>query len=152
MKSNHTVITQGIPHQKLKNMNIELKDGFTQVCIWPGCIVVNDEDSSQDKINEFEQFMFDKFKARVQYLEEIKTKPDHDKEYKPVKDTGGRNDLFFAVHNESIGLFAIPRLAVGIRWIEDVLSTGNYGCHIYPDRIFEYITWNKADIEFPVEI
>lgn len=130
-------------------MNVELKEGFTQVCIWPGCIVVDDNDSNQDNINKFEQFMFDNFKARVQYLEEIKTKPDHDKELNIIKDTGGRNDLFFTVHNESIGHFAVPRLAVGIRWIEDVLANGNYRCHIYPDRVFKYVSWNKEDIKFP---
>lgn len=129
-------------------MNTKLKNGFTQVCVWPACIVVDNEEIRQDKINEFEQFIFDNFKTRSQYLEEIKTKPDYD-EHKLIEGTGGRNDLFFAVHNEDIGQFAVPRLAMGIRWIEDVLATDNYRCQIYPDRVFKYITWNKEDIRFP---
>lgn len=133
-------------------MNVKLKNGFSQVCIWPACMVVNDEDankSEQEKINAFEKFMLDNFKTRVQYLEEIKTSPDLDTQGNIVEGTGGRNDLFFAAHAEDIGQFAIPRLTMGIRWIEDVLSTGNYKQRIYPNRIFKYVSWNEEAIEFP---
>ena len=135
-------------------MNIKLKNGFTQVCVWPACVVVNNkkvsDQSNQDKINKFEQSMFNNFRTRIQYLEEIKTKPDHD-EHKLIEGTGGRNDLFFAVHNEDIGQFAVPRLTMGIRWIEEVLASDNYRCQIYPNRVFEYVSWNEEFIKFPKE-
>jgi len=130
---------------------MKLKDGFSQVCVWPSCIVINSkvgDKSKEERINEFEKFMFGQFKVRVQYLEEIKTKPDHNGDM-IIEETGNRNDLFFAVHNEDIGRFAVPRLAVGIRWIEDTLATDNYKCHIYPDRVFKYVTWNEEHIRFP---
>jgi len=133
-------------------MNIELKEGFTQVCIWPACVVVNNQTSEEvkrEKIEMFEALMFEKFKTRVQYLEEIETYPDLDQEGNTVKGTGGRVDLFFAVHHEDIGRFAVPRLGVGIRWIEDTLAMGNYKCHIYPDRVFKYVGWNHEAIKFP---
>lgn len=128
---------------------MKLKDGFSQVCVWPSCIVVIDDKTKKDRINDFERFMLAQFKARVQYLEEIKTKSDYDKDNNIIEGTGDRNDLFFAVHDEDIGRFAVPRLTVGIRWIEDVLSNDNYKCHIYPDRVFKYVTWNEEHIKFP---
>lgn len=136
-------------------MNIKLNDGFSQVCVWQACIVVNDEDtnkSDQEKIEAFEQLMLHHFKTRVQYLEEIETGPDIDSQGNIVEGTGGRNDLFFAVHHEDIGKFAVPRLAVGIRWIEDVLAIQNYRQRIYPNRIFKYVTWHKEAINFPEEV
>ena len=114
-------------------MNITRKENFSQVCVWPGCLV-------EGKVEEFEKFMLDEFKTRIQYLEEIKTFPDTENGF-PVKDTGGRNDVVFAVHQEDIGHFAVPRLQMGIRWIEDVLAPGNYSSEIYPKRVFEYKTW-----------
>ena len=109
--------------------NIPRNEKFTQVCVWPGTLV-------DGKIEEFEEFMFKEFGSRVQYLEEIKTLPD-----KGVDGTGDRNDLFFAVHEEDVGKFAIPRLQMGIRWIEDVLAKGNYTNKIYPKRVFIFTPW-----------
>ena len=108
--------------------SISLKEKFKQVCVWPGTIV------GQDKIAVFEDLMKKEFDCRIQYLEEIKTFPGDGGE-------GGRNDVFFAIHNDDIGKFAIPRLQVGIRWLEDVLAPGNYGDPIYPARVFEYKCW-----------
>jgi hypothetical protein len=109
-------------------MNILLKDGFKQVCAWPGTTV------GKDQIDQFEPMMEEMFNCRFQYLEEIITLPGDGGE-------GGRNDLFFAVHNDDIGKFAVPRLKVGIRWIDDVLSTCNYRDPIYPERVFKYNSW-----------
>jgi hypothetical protein len=110
-------------------------EGFSQVCVWPGTTV------GKDKIEEFEHFMLDQFGVRVKYIEEITTAPDQDKDGNPIEGTGGRNDLFFYVHDDDIGKFAVPRLAVGIRWIEDVLAPGNYRSKIYPKRVFKYKIW-----------
>lgn len=107
------------------------KDMFNQLCVWPGC-VVGDEPK---KIEDFVNLMKKEFKVRVKYAEEIKTLPDPDERYVPEPKSGGRNDLFFFVHDEDIQLFALPRLKVGIRWWEDVL--GNGGGVIYDDEVLE---------------
>jgi hypothetical protein len=122
-------------------MNISLQEGFKQVCVWPACVV------GKGKEDEFIKFMLEEFKARVQYLEEIKTTPDTNRG-RLVEGTGGRNDLFFAVHNEDLGKFTIPRLSVGIRWIDDVLAKCNYNSRIYPERVFDYCSWNKESLEY----
>ena len=115
--------------------NIQKKEHFNQVCIWPGTIVGN------DKIEDFEQFMKNEHNVRIQYLEEIKTYPDKNNG-QIVENTGDRNDVFFAIHDEDVGKFAVPRLSFGIRWIEDVLSKNNYKSEIYPKRVYEYKTWD----------
>jgi len=121
-------------------MNIELQKDFEQVCVWPGTVV------GKEKIEDFERFIDDIFKTRIQYLEEISTFPDTDSSGKVVPETGGRNDVFFAIHNEDVGKFAVPRLQYGIRWIEDVLAEGNYTSKIYPTRVFDYCCWNKEHL------
>jgi len=118
-----------------QTINIVKKENFNQVCVWESTVV------GKDKIKKFEDFMMEKFKTRVQYMEEIETNPDIDKDSNPIEGTGNRIDLFFSVHNEDIGKFAIPRLQYGIRWVEDVLSDCNYHQELYPSRVFEYKTW-----------
>ena len=120
--------------------NVKTKEGFSQVCVWPGTVV------GKDAIKEFEKFIKDECDTEIQYLEEIETFPDK-KNGKEVKGTGGRNDVFFAVKAEDISKFAVKRLAFGIRWIEDVLSSVNYHSEIYPERVKEYRTWNTEPEE-----
>lgn len=112
--------------------NITLNEGFTQVAVWPGTIV------GASMVSEFEQFFLNEMKVRVQFLEEVQTLPDM-QEGEAVEGTGGRNDCFFAVHDEDTAQFAVPRLAMGIRWIEDVY--GNEEGGIYPARIEAYKSW-----------
>lgn len=108
---------------------LELKTNYTQVCVWPGCSI------GEDTPAEFEKGMAEHFNGvRIKYCETIKTNPDL-KDGRPVPETGGRSDLFFLVHTEDVGRFAIPRLQVGIRWWEDVLSNG--GAYLYPDYILQ---------------
>jgi len=126
--------------KKLKSNNIELKEGYSQVCIWPACLVGN------ERIEEFTNFMKEEFDIKIQYLEEINTYSDKDNKGDNIPETGDRNDLFFAVHEEDIMKFAVPRFEYGIRWIEDVLSKGNYKSPIYPKRVFEYVTWNYDNL------
>lgn len=116
-------------------MNKKKREGFSQVCVWPSCLV------GAEKVQDFEQIMKENFDVRVQYLEEIETFPDKDELGRDIEGTGGRNDLFFTIHNDDVGSFALKRLSCGIRWIEDVLSDCNYNQRIYPDRVFEYKTW-----------
>lgn len=112
--------------------NVELQEGFTQVCVWPATL-------TNSRIDEFVEFMKETFDIRVQYLEEIETAPDIDISGYIIEGTGGRNDLFFAIHRDDIGKFAGPRFDYGIRWIEDVYSNGKG--YLYPDRISDYKSW-----------
>lgn len=121
--------------------NVQRLENYGQVCVWPACLVVQDENTRDQEITEFIEIMKEKMNVHVQYLEEIKTLPDLDENEKPIPNTGGRNDLFFAVHKDDIMHFSIPRLQIGIRWIEDVLAKGNYRSPIYPERVFEYCSW-----------
>ena len=116
--------------------NIQLKPDFKQVCVWPGCIL------GKSTVVEFEEFFKNDFNTRIQFLEEIKTLPDTENG-RPVPDTGGRNDIFFAIHDEDISNFSIPRFQIGVRWIEDVLASCNYRSRIYPERVFDYCSWNE---------
>ena len=107
---------------------------YTQVCVFPGIIV------DEDKIQEFVDRIKEVFDTRVQYLETILTKPDLD----DPENTGGRSDVFFAVHQDDIGKFAVKRLQYGIRWIEDAMSNAN-GYHLnplYPEYVEGYKSWN----------
>lgn len=93
---------------------------YSQVCVWPGTVV------GQDDIKQFEQWLLHEFNVRAIYCEEVVTLPSRDEE-------GGRNDLFFRVHEEDIMNFATRRLAYGIRWWEDVLDNG--GGKLYPPSV-----------------
>ena len=118
-------------------MNKQLNPGFEQVCVWPGTLV------GADKVAEFEAFVLENLGTRIQYLEEVKTAPDYANGCS-VEGTGGRNDVLFAVHNEDIGKFAVPRLQYGMRWLEDVY--GNGGGSLYPERIAQYRCWEEAEV------
>jgi len=118
---------------------MERRKDHTQVCVWPGTVVQKCDNPTP--IEEFEDFFIKNFDTRVQYIEEIVTDPDT-KDGVIVEETGGRTDVFFAIHKDDIGKFAIKRLELGIRWIEDVLAPCNYRCPIYPERVFEYKTWS----------
>ena len=103
---------------------------YTQVCVFPGLLV------DENKIQVFTDLIKEAFDTRVQYLETILTKPDVD----DPENTGGRSDVFFAVHQDDIGKFAVRRLQYGIRWIEDAMSNVN-GYHlnpIYPEYVEGY--------------
>ena len=116
--------------------NIDRRENFTQVCVWPGTIV------TELDIQMFEDY-FKENGFAVQYLESLLTKPDRNEDGTPVPETGGRHDVFFALHNDDVVKFAIPRIAMGIKWIEDVLDNEARETEhsIYPDRVKEYRTW-----------
>lgn len=113
--------------------NVKLKENFSQVCVWPATLV------GEDETHQFEEFLKDNFGVRAQFLEIILTCPDEDDDGNLVEDTGGRSDVFFAVHQEDIGKFAVARLPYGIRWIEDVYGN-DQGC-LYPPRVEKYRSW-----------
>ena len=47
----------------------------------------------------------------------------------------------WTVHNDDVMKFAIPRLQMGIRWIEDALDNESDNHSIYPPRVREYRAW-----------
>lgn len=94
-----------------------------------------------DTPQDFEKYIEDEFGIRIQFLEIILTNPDLDESGRAVKDSGGRSDIFFAVHKDDVGKFAVPRLVVGIRWVEDALAPVNNGRHLYPSRVGDYRNW-----------
>lgn len=128
---------------KRKQSVVPLHKGFSQVCVWPGI------DIGDDSPDEFESW-FKSNGFNVQYLETITTAPDRDANGYPVEGTGGRHDIFFAIADNDVCRFALPRLQMGIRWIEDVLSNvnGYDKSPLYPERVFKYKSWEAdCDIE-----
>ena len=97
---------------------------FSQVCVWPATLI------GKSNIKEFEKWLKQEFGVRAKYCEEVETLPTTGE-----PETGGRNDVFFRVHQDDIPKFAVPRLQIGIRWLEDVLLNGN-GV-LYPNEILE---------------
>ena len=95
---------------------------FNQLCVWEATIV------GDDLIKDFTKFFKEEMGVRVKFSEEVKTLPTPN-----VPDTGGRNDVFFYVHDDDIMKFAVPRLQMGIRWWEDVLGNGNG--ELYPENV-----------------
>ena len=106
------------------------KNNYTQLCVWHGTML------GGSSPQEFEQYFLDKMNVLVKYHTEVETLPDLDKNGNPISDTGGRNDLFFYVHNEDINKFAVSRLGMGIRWWEDVVKY-NSNEHLYTTKFLE---------------
>jgi hypothetical protein len=119
-------------------MVVERNEGFSQVCMWPGVVVTPEE------AEEFVKYIQEQMGVRVQYLEQITTGPSFGD---PT--SGGRIDTVFAVHKDDTMKFALPRMSLGIRWIEDVLDNetrrgeerGRPSHSIYPEHLAEYRTW-----------
>lgn len=109
-----------------------MENNFTQLCVWPGVIL--EDENGPITPEAFEAWMKENFGARIKYENQIKTLPDMENG-EAVPDTGGRNDVFFYVHQEDIPSFAIPRLQAGIRWWEDVVGNKNH--LIYPKDILK---------------
>lgn len=104
-----------------------------------GCIM------GDARIEDFENLFSERVGVRVQFLIEIETYPDQ-KNGIDIPDTGGRHDVFFAVHDDDVGKFALPSKMMGIRWVEDVLADCNYHSPIYPDYVFGLCTWNHDSL------
>ncbi len=104
-------------------------DGFTQLCVWEGMILEEGDEQG------FITFMLQEFDVRVQYHTQVLTNPSIDGHGIPIRDTGGRNDLFFYVHKDDVGKFAVPRLKAGIRWWEDIFFNGQE--YLYQEHFVE---------------
>ena len=125
--------------------NTERKPGYTQVCVWEGATLPLAD------VEEFERLMLHECGVRVQYLEQISTKPliydEDDDEW--VSLDGERNDLFFAVYDNDVQAFSVKRLSLRIRWIEDVLFIENYQRGDYPHRVWAYQSWDPENMSDP---
>lgn len=119
--------------------NVKKREGYNQVCVWPACTL---QETTPEK---FEQDVKEYLGVNVQFLEEIETGPNI-VNGQSVENTGGRHDIFFAIQNDDIPKFVLKRFQFDIRWIEDVLADCNYTSPIYPDRVFEYCTWNEENL------
>ena len=129
--------------------NVKLNTGFSQVCVWPGTLIVAEGATvSPADIKLFTDFFVDQMGCRVQYLESIVTQPDRNARGNPINGTGGRTDVLLAIHDEDVAKFALPRLRVGIRWLEDVY--GNKHGNLYPARVVDYMTWAGYKEEYSV--
>jgi len=105
---------------------------FKQVVLWPGTIV------GKEKVEDFEKFILEELDTHVKYIEEFNTLSDRDD-----PESGGRNDVLFYVATEDIPKFAVPRLTLGMRWIEDVLDNETYrqDYSIYPESMKALRCW-----------
>ena len=109
---------------------VKLNEGFYLVCVWSGTLI------GKKHASDFENWFKNEFDIEVQYLEEVTTLPDRDKDGNVVEKTGGRNDVFFAIKREDASKFAIPRLHFDIRWAEDAIPQDE---NIYPKYVKEYL-------------
>jgi hypothetical protein len=130
------IIIDDKDESKLKDLNIlstELdkiieKFNYQQLVVWEAMSV------GADKVKEFEKFILDELGTRIKYAEEVTTKADS-------RGPGGRNDIFFWIHQDDISKFAVKRFHYGnLRWWEDVLENGNG--HLYPIEVLERYTRN----------
>ena len=106
------------------------KEHYSQVCVWPDTYLDNDDEPQDTRVQLFVDHMKQSYDIRIQFLEEFMTSGD------PPKFA-----LIFAVHQEDLPKFAMPRLQLGIRWVEDATDPGNSGGFNYHERLCEYRSW-----------
>lgn len=86
---------------------------FEQVCVWPFTLC------EQNEAEAFTAFFADKFGVKVKFIGENKV---NDKQ----------TDVLFYIASDDIGKFAVPRLQIGIRWLEDVVANAEANSAFYP--------------------
>lgn len=106
---------------------MKTKKEYAQLCVWQGTSLGDSTPA------ELESFFLDEMSTRIRFHSEVQTLPDIDKSGNAVPDTGGRNDIFFYVHNDDVPAFSVPRLKMGIRWWEDVVGYNDNG-HLYTEE------------------
>jgi len=100
---------------------------YKQLCVWQGTAL------GDSPVSELEGFFLEDMGVRIKFHSEVTTLPDLDPSGYPIPDTGGRNDLFFYIHDEDVANFSVPRLKMGIRWWEDVVVYNN-NSHLYTEE------------------
>lgn len=91
---------------------ITATDNYTQLCVMEATNLGNQTPK------DFEAFIAEELKAKAKFAEVVTTLPDRSINGN-VPGTGGREDLFFFIHKDDIGNFAVPRFRYNIRWWED---------------------------------
>ena len=126
------------------------EEDYNTVSVLPGCMVF--EDGANEMVQEFGLLLGCKHPILI--IGTATTKPDVEEQDHPMPESGGRYDFFFSFHNLDIMRVAIPRLAYGVRWWEDVVDNewnnlpldmkSEYTEHsIYPDYVFESIGYGS---------
>ena len=127
------------------------EEDYSTVAVMPGCMVW--EENANEMVQEFGSTLGCKHPILI--IGTATTLPDTEEQDHPSPETGGRHDFFFAFHNLDIMRVAVPRLAFGVRWWEDVVDNEwnnlplemkhEYVEHsIYPDYVFDSIGFGSG--------
>ena len=108
-----------------RSLTIHRDKKWNQLCVLEGCLM------PKGGVKELVEFFKDDMGVEIKFETEVKTLPD----FEGCTETGGRNDLFFYIHDDDIGKFAVPRLSMGVRWYEDVLLNG--GGKLYDEDVLK---------------
>lgn len=106
------------------------------ICVWQGTIL-KDED-----IPEFEAWFSTQFDVETcTFLESVKTLPDVDEMGNVCPNTGGRQDVIFAVTLPPNSKFHLQRvMTADIKLLDDMVSeVNNPNGIIYPQYIKDYL-------------
>lgn len=101
---------------------------FNQLCVWEGTLM------GGSSVEDFEKHAGKILRSRLQFVGEVKTLPLK-KDGEPIFGTGGRNDLFFKVHDEDIPRLTVEMLRYGVRWWKDVVKEGQK--YLYPKEFLD---------------
>lgn len=110
---------------------------FEQAVLWPGVTGAAEDPEGLVAYLE-EQFPTCRFKFIGQYL----TLPNRI-DGVDVPGSGGRSDVVFAIHQDDIGKFAVPRFEYGMRWVDDVILNEKFKGEetIYCEEIHALMSW-----------
>ena len=131
LKFSKTLKPNKVSNEAVKKEGEVVQNNFTQLCVWQGTVL------GEKKKQEFIDWIKEEFDCRATYECEVKTLPSLDENRSPIKDTGGRNDLFFYIHTDDIPKFAGKRIAYSIRWWEDVVVYNVDGADLYTSEFKE---------------
>lgn len=102
--------------EKTAKSDNETSDVWEQLVVWPNTVL------EPGDIEKMIEFFKKEIGVRIKFEGEEKTLPDK-------TGPGGRNDVFFWVHDDDVGKFTMPKLAIGARWWEDIWY--NESQHLY---------------------
>ena len=100
-------------------------DEFNQLCVWQGVTL---EGSAPE---ELEKYFKENLDVTVKFSEAVITNGSVSR-----KEEGGRSDLLFYILDDDVLRFAETKLALGIRWWEDVVFY-NDGAYLYSKEVLE---------------
>ena len=126
-------------------------DDHSVIAVMAGCLVY--EHNAEYVLAEFASNLGAKHPILI--IGTATTLPDVEEQDHPVPESGGRKDFFFCFHNLDIMRVAIPRLAYGVRWWEDVVDNewnnlplsmkADYRENsIYPDYVFDTLGFGSG--------